>query len=134
MIEVDAAAEQRVSKILEANGIDAALEDSQMILRREISAAGKARVFVNNQPATVAVLRQLAPELASIHAQNETVLAFDPAARLALLDSYAAIDTEKLSDLYSDFRRIRTKITELEHDEQDRLRLVDLWSFQKKRD
>ncbi len=132
VIEMDAAAEKRVAKILEANGIDSSLEDSQIILRREIAATGKARVFVNNQPATVAVLRQLAPELASIHAQNETVLAFDPAARLTLLDSYAGIETEKLSELFSDFRRIRTKITELEQDEQDRLRLVDLWSFQKK--
>jgi len=78
------------------------------------------------------VLRQLAPELASIHAQNETVLAFDPAARLTLLDSYAAINTEQIAESFANFRRIRAKITELEHDEQDRLRLVDLWSFQKK--
>ena len=48
--------------MLEANGIDA--EGSEIILRREILENGKGRVYVNNQPATVAVLRQLAPELA----------------------------------------------------------------------
>ena len=73
-------------KILETNGIDA--DDGSIILRREIAAGGKGRVFVNNQPATVAVLRQLAPHLAIIHAQNESMLSFDAAARLALLDSF----------------------------------------------
>ena len=48
--------------------------------------------FVNNQPATVAILRQLAPALASVHAQNETILAFDAAARLVLLDTFACVD------------------------------------------
>ena len=62
---------------------------TQIILRREISAGGKGRVFINNQPATVTVLKQLAPHLAVIHAQNEAVLAFDAGSRLALLDSFA---------------------------------------------
>ena len=64
-------------------------DEPQLILRREIAAGGKGRVFVNNQPATVAVLKQLAPHLAVIHAQNEAVLAFDDASRLALLDAFA---------------------------------------------
>src|ERR1700726_2360285 len=53
--------------ILEENGIDA--EGTEIILRREILATGKGRVFVNNQPATVTVLKELAPELALVHAQ-----------------------------------------------------------------
>ena len=68
-------------------------EDGQIILRREIAAGGKGRVFINNQPATVTVLKQLAPHLAVIHAQNEAVLAFDAASRLALLDSFAGATT-----------------------------------------
>ena len=80
-----------VAEVLEANGIDG--DEAQIIVRREIAANGKSRVFINNQPATVAVLKQLAPHLAVIHAQNESVLAFDPPARLALLDSAAALDT-----------------------------------------
>ena len=53
-------------QILEENGLDS--DADQVILRREILATGKARVFVNNQPATVAVLKQLAPHLAIVHA------------------------------------------------------------------
>src|SRR5271165_3375934 len=70
VFEVDS---KSLDAVLEENGIDA--DDEQIILRREIAAGGKGRVFVNNQPATVAVLRQLAPHLAVIHAQNESVLA-----------------------------------------------------------
>ena len=62
--------------ILEENGIDS--EGTEIILRREILSTGKGRVFVNNQPATVAVLKQLAPELALVHAQTETLSSFDP--------------------------------------------------------
>src|SRR6201994_521234 len=46
-------------EILERNGIDA--DGEEILLRREISSSGKGRVFINNQPATVGVLRQLAP-------------------------------------------------------------------------
>src|ERR1700761_5134425 len=41
-------------EILEANGVDP--EGTEILLRREIGANGKGRVFINNQPATVAVL------------------------------------------------------------------------------
>ena len=74
--------------ILEANGIDAEADADEILLRREIAASGKGRVFVNNQPATVGVLRQLAPELALVHAQGETLGAFDQAQQRMLLDRF----------------------------------------------
>ncbi len=48
--------EKSLAQILEANGLDES-DDGSLILRREIATGGKGRVFVNNQPATVAVLR-----------------------------------------------------------------------------
>jgi len=130
VFEVDGAAEKTVAKLLEANGIDA--EDESLILRREIAAGGKGRVFINNQPATVGVLRQLAPSLATIHAQNECLVSFDAAARLALLDAYAGTQLDATGEAFSHWRNIVSRIEELEQGEQDRLRLVDLWSFQKR--
>lgn len=119
-----------LARILEENGIDA--EEGQIIVRREIAAGGKARVFVNNQPATVALLKEIAPFLASIHAQNENILAFDAAARLALLDAYAANHLDDLAQKFEQWSALRRRMAELERDEQDRLRMVDLWSFQNK--
>ena len=80
VFEVESGAEKIVAQVLESNGIDS--DHESIILRREIAASGKGRVFVNNQPATVTVLRQLAPYLATIHAQNQSLVSFDAAARL----------------------------------------------------
>jgi DNA repair protein RecN (Recombination protein N) len=122
--------ERKLKHILEENGIEP--EDGQVIVKREIASSGKARVFVNNQPATVALLKQLAPVLAAIHAQNETILAFDGPARLALLDAFAGNQPDELASKYEAWTEVRKRLTELERDEQDRLRMADLWSFQKK--
>ena len=119
-----------IAEILERNGIDSG--DQDLILRREIATGGKGRVFINNQPATVAVLKQLAPELAHIHAQSETMLAFGANERLRLLDRFANIETEAVAAAYHRWRELLQRISGLERDEQDRLRLLDLWQFQKK--
>jgi DNA repair protein RecN (Recombination protein N) len=121
---------KQAESILEDNGIDC--EDDEVILRREIGANSKGRVFVNNQPATVAVLKALAPHLAVVHAQNETMMAFDPPARLALLDSAAGLDVDGVAATFAEWKKIKDKIAELESGEQDKLRLIDLWSFQLK--
>jgi DNA repair protein RecN (Recombination protein N) len=130
IFEIEAAAGKTVAGILENNGIDA--EDESVILRREIATGGKGRVFINNQPATVGVLRQLAPYLATIHAQNESLVSFDAAARLELLDDYAGTQLEATVAAFTRWKGIASRIEELQRDEQDRLRLVDLWTFQKR--
>ena len=143
--------------ILEANGID--VEGTEILLRREVNASGKGRVFLNNQPATVAVLRQLAPELALVHSQAETMGAFDQAQQRGLLDRFAGVNTnpglgkdlavdlrerlkarkgldvaqagENIRTAYSLWRGAREELDRLSADEQERLRMVDLWSFQR---
>src|ERR1700689_1447671 len=126
VFEAEGAAEKPLIFILEQNGLDES-DDGSLIVRREIAAGGKARVFVNNQPATVAVLRQMAPHLATIHAQNESILSFDAPARLGLLDAFAGSRLEQVTAAFEAWKGIRTRIDELQRDEQDRLRLVDLW-------
>ena len=116
--------------ILEENGIDA--EGTEIILRREILSTGKGRVFVNNQPATVAVLKQLAPELALVHAQTETLTSFDQTQQRILLDRFGAITTEAVAEAHARWRLAASKLDELLQGEQDRLRMVDLWSYQLK--
>ena len=115
-------------EILEGNGIDP--EGDEILLRREIAANGKGRVFINNQPATVAVLRQLAPELALVHAQSETLTAFDAEQQRLLLDRYGSLGSDGVAEAYARWRALQTEIETLRAAEQDRLRLLDLWTFQ----
>lgn len=114
--------------VLESNGIDG--DESEVILRREILQGGKGRVYVNNQPATVAVLRQLAPELALVHAQNETLGSFDAAQQRVLLDRFGSLSAEAVGAAFERWKEVRGRLEMLERDEQDRLRMADLWSFQ----
>jgi DNA repair protein RecN (Recombination protein N) len=116
--------------ILEANGIDA--EGAEIILRREILSNGKGRVFVNNQPATVQVLKLLAPELALVHAQTESLSSFDQSQQRLLLDRFAGISLDAVSEAHARWHIAGAKLNDLLHGEQDRLRMVDLWSYQKK--
>ena len=128
VFESEGAALGAIEEILESNGLDA--EDASLILRREIAPGGKGRVFINNQPATVSVLKQIAPHLAVIHAQNESIVHFDAAARQALLDAYAGIELQAVAATFASWKQIRSRIAEFERDEQDRMRLLDLWNFQ----
>jgi len=128
VFESDGAAARSIEGILETNGLDA--ENGSLILRREIAPGGKGRVFINNQPATVAVLKQIAPHLAVIHAQNESIVNFDAAARQELLDVYAGVELKDVSAALAHWKQIRGRIADLEQDEQDRMRLLDLWNFQ----
>src|SRR5713101_1661814 len=128
VFESDGAAARAIEGILETNGLDA--ENGSLILRREIAPGGKGRVFINNQPATVAVLKQIAPHLAVIHAQNESIVNFDAASRQELLDAYAGVELKDVAAAFANWKQIRGRIAELEQDEQDRMRLLDLWNFQ----
>ncbi|MGC2197637.1 MAG: DNA repair protein RecN [Terriglobales bacterium] len=130
VFEIESSAAKGLARVLEDNGLDS--ESDSVILRREIALGAKGRVFVNNQPATVAVLKQLGPYLATVHAQNETLAAFDGPARLALLDAFAGSQTAGVQEAFHAWKGIRARIEELERDEQDRLRLLDLWTYQKR--
>jgi DNA repair protein RecN (Recombination protein N) len=121
---------QGAAAILEANGIDAGAFSDDILLRREIAAGGKGRVFVNNQPATVAVLRELAPELGLIHSQGETLGSFDQAQQRGLLDRFGGIATDDVEAAFAAWRTTTERLGELQASEQDRMRMADLWRFQ----
>jgi DNA repair protein RecN (Recombination protein N) len=118
------------ASILDANGIDAGAFSDDILLRREIAAGGKGRVFINNQPATVAVLRELAPELGLIHTQGETLGSFDQAQQRTLLDRFGGIATDDVAAAFATWRATSERLAELQTSEQDRLRMADLWRFQ----
>jgi DNA repair protein RecN (Recombination protein N) len=117
--------------ILEQAGIE--LDDGELIVEREVSSAGKSRAFVANRPVTTAFLRQLAPALADIHGQNEQQLLFDPQRQRSLLDRYAraGAQVERVARAFREWRAAKAKLDDLQRNEQEKLRLLDLWRFQK---
>lgn len=117
--------------------LEAGIDDSgegELIVEREITANGKSRAFVANRPVTTAFLRQLAPALGDIHGQNEQQSLFNVQTQRTLLDEYArALELRgQVGRLYSEWKELGEKLEELNRNEQEKLRLLDLWSFQKK--
>jgi DNA repair protein RecN (Recombination protein N) len=122
-----------VSALLAEAGIGEA-GDEELIVEREITANGKSRAFVANRLVTTAFLRQLAPAIGDIHGQNEQQSLFNTAAQRNLLDSFAHATSlrNRVGEVYSAWRELSERLEELSRTEQEKLRLLDLWSFQRK--
>jgi DNA repair protein RecN (Recombination protein N) len=116
---------------LEAAGIE--LDDGELLVEREILAGGKSRAFVGNRPATAALLRDLAPHLGDIHGQHDQQQLFSSDAQLGLLDDFARNEgfIEELAGVFRDWRACARELEELERTEQEKLRLLDVWTFQR---
>src|ERR1700722_12015779 len=85
-----AAGRRAVWSILEEKGLGCA-PDEDLVLRRTLSADGRSRAFVNDQPATAAVLRELGALLVEVHGQHETVGLLDAATHRPLLDAFGGL-------------------------------------------
>ena len=107
-------------------------DEPELILRREIQAGGRSRLLVNDQPVTVAAVKALAPGLVEIHGQNEQVSLLARDAQLDLLDQFAGAEdlVGKVAELCARRRDLEREKESLSQNEQERLRTVDLLSFQ----
>jgi len=72
-------------ELIRQNGFD---DDGDLILRRVQTADGRSRVFVNDQPASVTLLREIGRSLVEIHGQHDERALVDPAAHRDLLDAF----------------------------------------------
>jgi len=116
---------------LEEFGV-AAEEPGELILRRELQAGGRSRMLVNDQPVTLAAVRSLTRRLVEMHGQNEHVALFARDAQLTLLDQFAGVasEGENVRALHGRRRALEQEMEGLNTNEQERLRTLDLLSFQ----
>lgn len=108
------------------------VEDGEIVVRREISISGKSKIFINNSPATLALLRSTAGQLVDIHGQHDNQNLLDPAYHLDLIDWFgesAALRAE-VRALYQEVTAAHQKLQSLQMDEQQRLKRLDMLTFQ----
>jgi DNA repair protein RecN (Recombination protein N) len=119
-------------ELLERAGVP--VEDGELIVEREILAGGKSRAFLGNRPVTVALLREIAPFLGDIHGQHEQQQLFSSAAQLYSLDEFAGLEKQRgeVANLFRRWKTVENELEELNRSEQEKLRMADLWSFQRK--
>jgi DNA repair protein RecN (Recombination protein N) len=63
-------------------------------------------------------------------AQHDQQRLFDSDAQLEILDSFAGVDLTEIGDVYRQWRECAHELAEIDRTEQEKLRLLDLWSFQ----
>jgi DNA repair protein RecN (Recombination protein N) len=107
--------------------------EGEVIVRREITAQGRSRAFVNGALATAGALRELASQLLEMHGQHEHQGLLVPDSHLDLLDTYAGHDDDRaeLAALHQRVHALRTERDTLALDERQKLARVDLLTFQR---
>src|SRR2546428_4740039 len=99
--------------ILDQAGIAGDLSGT-IVLRRLVAADGRSRAFVNDEPASVALVRELGDSLVEIQGQGEQRGLLDPATHRELLDAFAEheVAPAALAAAWQDWRRARQEATE----------------------
>jgi DNA repair protein RecN (Recombination protein N) len=100
----------QVTTILSANDLDADPSEP-LIIRRTVKADGGSRAFVNDQPVSGALLREIGAMLVEIHGQHDDRGLLAPSGHRALLDAFAKVD---LSTVGATFRALRSAEAALE--------------------
>jgi DNA repair protein RecN (Recombination protein N) len=127
---VEAIFETNLRADLDRLGLDS--ESDELIIRREISADDRNRVYINNQPTTVSALRALAPLLLDIHGQHEQQTLLDHSSQLHLIDLFAdaAELASRVRDLYLACQQAETELAQLIADHAEKLERLDFLAFQ----
>ncbi len=109
--------------------------DDHLILRREISAAGKSRAFVNDTPVQLPFLKALAPHILDIHSQHQTLTLADSSFRFTLLDNLAAAvhmadAMPAYQGIYQEYIALKRSLEALTAEEAQNRREADFLQFQ----
>ncbi len=78
----------------ESSGSDHTAGSGEIIIRRDIAANGRSRVFINDHTVTLATLSVVAERLVDIHSQHANAKISDPAEQLHIVDAFADNDAE----------------------------------------
>ena len=107
---------------------DINIDDDVLLMRRVVYNSGKSRAFINDQPVSVGLLRQVGDTLVEIHGQFETQGLLNPQTHRSMLDEYAKIKGS-LSELWNDWKGQEQalddlyKMSERAHREEEYLRI-----------
>ncbi len=126
----------RASSDLVRTGEDLAIIEAQfntadggdLVVRREITAQGRSRAFIDGQLASASALRALMSELVELHGQHEHQALLDPASHMPLLDSWASLATarQEVEATWSSLAHAERALARAELDEGERANRLEL--------
>lgn len=122
-------ARDAVAAILEANGLEV---EPELILSREIQAAGRSTARINGRAVPARVLAEIAQVLVDVHGQSESASLKREARHLDLLDRHAGLLglREQVAQHVAELREARSELAALRSDDAEREREAELLAFQ----
>ncbi|MDE7403009.1 MAG: DNA repair protein RecN [Muribaculaceae bacterium] len=121
--------------LLEERGIDW-LEnetgESELTVRRELSASGRSKIYVNDRAVTLQTLQTIVPRLIDIHSQHANTKINNPAERLKIIDELAANAElrKKYREAYDAYVALRRRIIKIREQREQSVRNLDFLTFQ----
>jgi DNA repair protein RecN (Recombination protein N) len=83
-----------------------------LMIRRQVKADGGSKAFINDQPVSAGLLRNIAPALVELHGQHDDRGLVNPRGHRMLLDRFAGSDTDGLATAWQTWRTARERLTE----------------------
>ena len=127
----DISSQPEIKALLNEHGID---EDDDLFLKRQISAAGKSRAFINGVQVPLAVLKNVGARLVDIHGQHENQDLLHPDAALKLTDAFGG---DKLAAAYAEYKKLydvyvalEKHLRQLEEENEQQDLLLDRYAWE----
>lgn len=120
----------QLKSFFDDNDID--YDASDCIIRRELTAAGKSRAFINDVPVALSMLKELGDMLVDVHSQHQNLLLGKQDFQLEVVDTIAK-DQELLADyhtLYADYHKKQQQLKELQEEMERNRQNLDFMQFQ----
>jgi DNA repair protein RecN (Recombination protein N) len=107
-------------------------DGAELIVRREISAQGRSRAFVDGALVTSAALRDAAGSLVDLHGQHEHQVLLDPTAHLDLLDEFSGLtpDRTAVAGAFREWQQVRDERARLAASEEQKASRAEFLAFQ----
>ena len=121
-----------IKAFFDSNDLD--YNPDECLLRREISAAGKSRAFVNDTPVTLAALRELGEHLIDIHSQHQNLLLGKENFQMNVVDIIAddALQLKAYRRLYDDYVNAVAELNDMWRKLSENMAEADFLRYQMK--
>ncbi len=121
----DIGGESSIASMIDERGIET--DDGTIVLKREISSAGRGRAWANGSPVTATVLGEIGRVLVNLHGQHEAQTLLDTDSQRDILDTFgsAAVQAADVRAAYVELSRIRREIAQLSARRSDAERRAD---------
>lgn len=113
-------------------GVFSINKNEEIIISRHIEQDGKSKCYYNDNPVTLTFISQIGDKLVDVHGQYEHQTLLKNSNQLELIDKYAGLSElrEKLSEIFSNWQKLKQELDNLKITEHERKHKIDLYEFQ----